>query len=182
MAHQQESISIKILGTVIIPIASLILIAINNAKTNSLKKQTLQITQDIENLKLSQDESKFKQDLEFKYIELFYQEIVSQDSQRQNQALQLVKIFNIETADKLIIWARETGLLQESVQQEAEQTNQELFQQRKPELLYSINKYLTNYKIAIHFKSNQGEPSFNKYNSCAKEIKQKLIELGDLLL
>ena len=89
-----------------------------------------------------------------------------------------MEIFNVETADKLIIWARETGLLQKSVQQKAEQTNEELFQQRKPELLSFLSKYLTDYKIAIHFKSSQGESSFNNYNNCAKEIKRKLIELG----
>ena len=80
MADQKDSVIFKVLGTIIIPTASLILIIINNATTNKLEKDTLQLTREIETLKINQQESVIKKDLEFKYIELFYQEIVSRDS------------------------------------------------------------------------------------------------------
>jgi predicted PurR-regulated permease PerM len=87
-------------------ILAAILVFTTDRQANKIAEQQNQIQQDIASLQSLQ----FGQELEQKYIEIFYDEITSRDASRQTVAISLLREINPQTGEKLNLWAQRSGI------------------------------------------------------------------------
>jgi len=126
MSNDKPQITkIEAIGIIISSIAAL-LAAFIAWNQNQIADQQNQKQNQIQ-IELQQiQESQFSRELEQKYVEIFYQEIVSGNSIRQNNALTLLLMIQPATGEKLNQWAKQSGLLTVKAKEESKKIETQL--------------------------------------------------------
>ena len=158
---------IDIAEKVIIPIVGIIVSLVTAFIAFGISTTQNEIQKDLKTIQSSQ----FYKELEQKYIEIFYTEIVSEDERRQKIAISLLLEVDHKLGAKLNQWALSSGILKEKAQAES------IKRIVAPVVAPEVQK-LKDFEIGIYYKNSS--PNSAVYQREAKEIKQKLIEVGIL--
>lgn len=154
---------LDILEKLLIPVLLGFLAFITNRAGNQISAAQLELSK--AQLKLAEaqnvrQESEAKNNLQTKYIELFYKEISSQDAKKQEYALSFLKLISPDAATPLLSWAAIYV---------------------KPEVKPQINaakneinfRILSSYEIILYFLENNQD-----LLKSAQDIKQSLVKYG----
>jgi hypothetical protein len=113
-----EKVFIPLVGAFLSLVAAVlaaVLVFITDRQASKIADQQNQIQRDIASIQTLQ----FSQELEQKYIEIFYDEMTSGNASRQTIAISLLREINPQTGEKLNLWAQRSGILKPQAQQES---------------------------------------------------------------
>jgi hypothetical protein len=154
LLSQKESSKTKLVDfaeKLFIPIALGVLAFITSQAGNQISTAQLKLAE----AQNARQVIEAKDNLQTKYIELFYKDISSQDLKKQSAALSLLRLIQPEIAKPLLDWA---SLNVKSI---------------RKEINAQILSVLRNYEIVLYFSGNQ--PNLL---TTAKNIQQSLIKYG----
>ncbi|MDJ0618341.1 MAG: hypothetical protein QNJ63_16605 [Calothrix sp. MO_192.B10] len=131
-----------------IPILLGILAFITSQAGNKISKTQTEIALS----QLEMAKSQYKANLQVKYIELFYQDITSQNVQKQRDALSFLELIELDEADPLVEWAE--NRVKPEVKPQLEEARQNIVsRQQRVQDLQKVNDY----KIQIFYNEKRPE-------------------------
>lgn len=153
------SIIFKFIGKLLTPIALGIFAFIADQASNKISNAQLELArrQDV------RQEAEFKNNLQLKYIEVFYKEITSHSVEKQLAALSLLRLMEPELGTVLANWVESNSKISPEIRAKTESIARDI----------ATFGVLNNYKIGIYFRNNRPDLSRS-----ANEIRNKLVKYG----
>lgn len=161
LKHKSSKLSrvLELIEKLLIPFALCVLAFIANHATNKFSDAQLELAKG-QNLR---QESESKDNLQLKYIELFYQDITSRDVDKQAAALSLLRLMKPAIGELFAHWVQSNSKLSPELRAKAESIGKNI----------ASFGVLGDYKIGIYFL--EGRQDLSKV---ALDIQSKLIQHG----